>query len=445
MNAEVVIINPGMIGPYPFDYSLENYVLAPLPISLIFNPFVLGNQHTSTSQSALKDWSVPISFNAFHSPIGAKWATGTSNWFDRIWTKIVGVSPKLILNQYPYLANAWDDLGWVPSVRSSDFWTTHGLPAYDSTKKYSKWDNIPVGLGISPDKAGALVGIIVTGNTPVYVWRRTDEELSLDAMTLPDESPFNDIYNLDDDGNPITDPELLYKGHVQSFESNFEDGFAHCNDTCLQPAEYRYTASTPYTYLPWHCQMDTCSLDIDKKPQIGFVGWADEMEYEWVDQLSGPGTRKLTHIGRDVQKILIYEAKGNPQAMGGITHAGSPDFAVPPGPPNYPNMPNTILTTTSELFKDYKITGAGDGMAQVPLDVPIFVVFSREHSTDIPTERKTYAHDWPYPAMRVLRNNFATWGSNYDDEVDPDYQYTTPNSGSRARPSAVTFSDGFII
>ena len=63
----------------------------------------------------------------------------------------------------------------------------------------------PAGLGISPDKAGSLVGIITEGksrNKILYVWRKTDEEF--------------EVNNLSVRGN--------YEGHKISFESHNGSG-----------------------------------------------------------------------------------------------------------------------------------------------------------------------------------------------------------------------------
>jgi hypothetical protein len=62
-------------------------------------------------------------------------------------------------------------------VDASWFWTNHKAPE-DSENPWNRVDNIPFGTGISPTKTGDLVGIVKVGNTPFYIWRKTDETFS---------------------------------------------------------------------------------------------------------------------------------------------------------------------------------------------------------------------------------------------------------------------------
>lgn len=82
---------------------------------------------------------------------------------------------------------------WYPiwqKIEKSDFWDKYGvegdelLAGYDNTPD----DNICYGIGLVPACEGTLVAVVRSGARDFYVWRKTDEEMSLyhtDDVTIP--------------------------------------------------------------------------------------------------------------------------------------------------------------------------------------------------------------------------------------------------------------------
>jgi hypothetical protein len=348
------------------------------------NPFILVRQLTTDLLAHLNERWVPICLGAHHNSLDLKWEGDTAwgEFLDQLFMKIAGVTP-IHASEMDELEIASSNMGWMPSVRSSEFWENHGPPIYDANNKYSKWNNFPVGVGISPDKAESLVGIIVSGSTPIYVWRKTDEEFTLNKMTLPEDAEFENME--------------AYNGHPQSFESTFASGYSHCNDIGIPMAaneDWDGTAAFIHEYRSDDVILEYASM--------GFVGWADEMEYEFVDQFSGSGSRKLTHVGRDVTTELIYSPKFRCRGL------------------DYENttLSSSFIESSLEVVKDYRFIASQEG--QHILHAPIFVMFSREKKLEIPTSKGSFATDWPYPACRVARNTFSGWGAGVAYALDPD-------------------------
>jgi hypothetical protein len=389
---------PGLMKvPYRAQKNADN-TFTPINPANHRSPFTMVRQYTSDNVGYLKQRWVPISLGAFHSPLITKWnenSGGSFTLFDQIWRKVSGV-PDLYVSEMDELESPKTDLRWLPSNRASSFWTAYGIPAYNVANDYSKRDNIPIGVGISPDKAGALVGIIVQGTKPTFIWRKTDEEFSLGTVTLPNEVPFASLES--------------YTGHFQSFETTFESGYSHCNDLGT-PTNYNEIWDGDTTGATE--SGDLYDLEL---AAMGYCGWGDEMEYEFVDQFTGPGTRELTHVGRSVQTELIYTPQINANTLAGGTGT-------------------SWATPSSDVLKDYRIIANGDG--QYELDVPIFIMFSREMKIPIPNEKSQYMNDWPYPKCRVNRNNYAGWGSTTVNNDDPDGLY--PTAGYRYRCNAPVF------
>ncbi|MBI4962506.1 MAG: hypothetical protein HY913_04455 [Desulfomonile tiedjei] len=218
----------GFFCPYPFgggtwtthqhshtQYAFDTYDAA----HQINDEALCGNRHmqlVSWNQNRYWYW------NTQWGILNPEGFSGGDYYASTVWRKIGGFPLKD--------SNKWTDYtkDWIPQLGASSFWLNYGIPSYQvglDTDVFagsmiyegagSMWDMIPYGVGISPDKAGALVGIIrrkKTGQT-YFIWRKVDE-----VFTLTKENK--------DDG---------YEGHSMSFERNGEESVPRSLDDLRPP------------------------------------------------------------------------------------------------------------------------------------------------------------------------------------------------------------------
>jgi hypothetical protein len=337
-------------GSYPYRaYYVSDLSKNHLAVSWAEAPCGLNNLHLLSTAGYIR--SDPTLTNAKASMVGAysvevtSWNTQQGLKIGRTWpSDLIPMASRFIEQKIMGVPATHGSK--IPTVRSSAFWTNHNLPSFDAGHNYSKWDNIPCGTALVPDKAGALVGIIVQGSRVFYVWRREDEEFTMDNIPL----------------DPVPLGYEEYDGHIQSFESINDGGGVH----------------------PWE-NLDTGGPTSESISTLG-GSCADIQEFELIDQFSnedGVGAiklRKLTHFGRGVSYVATGE-----------------HFIRNDAPGN-----DTPVTCTNALLDYYAPEASTRGQFELP--APVYVMTSHEA---ILRPGSVYSEDWYAPCRRVQRNNYG--------------------------------------
>jgi len=269
----------------------------------------------------------------------------------------------------------------------------------DELKVCSKWDNIPYGYGISPSKAGELVGIIISGQQPYFVWRKTDESFSLDVEPLLN----------------------AYEGQFASFESTSEDGIC---------GEYDSNYSLKYHYGEWPVAFNPTNRPPSRQPLTpegntsGGKAWffTEVYESDFVDQFSGQ-LRKLTHIGR--QPLVELIDRGSPETCTDFMNGSAWQQAFGYDWGGW--FPDDACTCSDFLQQVYRFPVQADSnTGAIELDAPVFMMAAQE--AHIRTVRK-HADNWSFET----RGNYISMFTENIDSYPTDKPYPLGQRNSAGR------------
>jgi len=177
----------------------------------------------------------------------------------------------------------------APWVNTIALLRTAAIARTDDNSAASRIDMIPYGIGISPSKAGDLVGIIKIREKPYYIWRKTDEVIEEKVVGST-------------------------RGAVR-FESRNADGrLEHFS-------ENGWLAQVSYNLGDHVYDSDFC------------------------DQFSGPATRQMTHVGRSVTLVADMVMDDAPSELHGYA-TSSGDGAV------QLDVPIFVMASKERAFND---------------------------------------------------------------------------------------------
>lgn len=179
---------------------------------------------------------------------------------------------------------AWQSILKTENFDNDDYFKTE--IAVDRVLNGETFQNHhPVGLGISPDMEGTLVGIITEGKGPskvLYVWRKQDEEFDIQTLSIRGD----------------------YEGHKTSFESHNGSGNTlHCTWNNYPYDYYSYSEATR-NILPTREKTFSCTRWYNRPARATSPQGRNSIELpildlEFVDQFWHSATtgRLVTHIG----------------------------------------------------------------------------------------------------------------------------------------------------